>query len=129
MNEAQRLKKGKLKMIRTEMGLFDFAVITIFGDYKETCKFVAWKFDDEKTDFTKFDHDYIPRGKCFFRKGYIPCIWVPKKPRTAKEHATFAHECLHATFKLFEWAGININDETEEVTTHAMAHIIYNSLK
>src|SRR3990167_10972264 len=96
MTEAERIKKGKLKVIRTEMGLFDFTVITIFGDYKETQKFVKWKFDDPAIEFEDLDFGYIPRGKCFFRKGYVPYIWLHHKPKMPREHATLAHEYIHA---------------------------------
>lgn len=72
---------------------------------------------------------WLLRGKCFFRGGYVPIIWIPKKPRTAREHATLAHECLHVIFHLFEWANIPITRDTEEVMTHSMAYLITNAIK
>lgn len=106
------------------MGVFDFEVLIVLGDYKKTCKYVAWKFDDEETDLEAWDMGYEPRGKCFFRRGYVPIIWLPKRPKTMREHATFAHEALHAVFHLFEWASLPITRDTEEVMTHSMAHIV-----
>lgn len=106
------------------MGLFDFEVIVIVGNYDTACNFVSWKFEDKETDLRAFDMEYIPRGKCFFRRGYVPIVWIPHKPRTPREHATLAHECLHAIFHLFEWAGLPLTRDTEEVMTHAMAHLI-----
>jgi len=111
------------------MGVFDFSVIVIIGDYTTACAYVSWKLEDKETDLKSFDVGYEPRGKCFFRQGYVPVIWIPKRPKTAREHATLAHESLHAVFHLFEWANIPLTRDTEEVMTHAMAHIITNAVK
>lgn len=113
---------------RVHMGTFDFSVIILVGDYKTACSYALWAFEDKKTNLEDFDRGYIPRGKCFFRQGYIPVVWIPKIPKTAREHATYAHECLHAIFHLFDWANLSINNDTEEVMTHAMAHLIANGL-
>jgi len=114
---------------RVHMGLFDFTVIVVVGDYKTTLAYVSWKFEDKKTNLEDFDMEYIPRGKCFFRRGYVPVVWLPKIPKTKREHATYAHECLHAVFHLFEWVSLPLNRDTEEVMTHSMAHLIANGLK
>jgi hypothetical protein len=113
---------------RVNMGAFDFDIIVVVGDYKTACAYALWKFEDKETNLEDFDNGYIPRGKCFFRIGYVPVIWIPKIPRTKREHATFAHECLHAIFHLFDWANIPITRETEEVMAHSMAHLITNGI-
>lgn len=126
------MRKKKWKGItenRVHMGAFDFSVIVIVGDYKTACAYTLWKLKDKETNLEEYDMDYEPRGKCFFRRGYIPIIWIPRKPKTHREHATFAHECLHAVFHLFEWASIPLTRDTEEVMTHSMAHLITNGLK
>ena len=110
------------------MGTFDFNIIVVVGDYKTACAYVSWKFEDKDNDLKKFDVGYIPRGECFFRQGYAPVIWIPKKPKTAREHATLAHESLHAVFHLFEWADLPLTRDTEEVMTHAMSYIITNAI-
>lgn len=114
---------------RVHMGVFDFEVVVVVGDYKTACSYALWKFEDKDTNLEDFDNGYEPRGKCFFRRGYVPVIWIPRKPKTKREHATYAHECLHAVFHLFEWANLSINRETEEVMTHSMAHLITNGIK
>ena len=115
-------KESKLKEISVHMGMFDFEVDVIVGDYSRVVKYIQWKFEDE--DFNPEDSDYEPRGLCFFCKGFEPIMWIPKKPKTPREHATLAHECLHVVFHLFEWAKIPVTSDTEEVATHAMAHLI-----
>ncbi|MDO8885756.1 hypothetical protein [Candidatus Oleimmundimicrobium sp.] len=124
------MKKGKgITENRVNMGAFDFDIIIIVGDYKTTLAYVSWKFEDKKTNLADSDMGDIPRGKCFFRRGYVPVVWIPRKPQNSREYATYAHECLHAVFHLFEWANLPLTRDTEEVMTHAMAHLITNGLK
>ncbi len=112
---------------RVHMGAFDFTVIVVVGDYKTACAYALWKFEDKETKID--DMGYDCRGKCFFRRGYVPIIWIPHKPKNNREVATYAHECLHAVFHLFEWANLPLTRDTEEVMTHSMAHLIANGLK
>ena|SRR3990167_8016815 len=121
--------KFNLKEIRIEMGLFDFDVVCVIGDYKNLGKYIQWKFEDDSFDPEDFDMKYECRGKCCFKKGYVPVIWIPKKPRTPREYATLAHEALHAVYHLFDWANLPMTRDTEEVMTHSMAHIINNILE
>lgn len=117
-------KKLKLKEYRCTMGLFEFAVICVVGDYKKIEEYVCWKFDDKDFNLESWDNGYECRGKCFYRRGYVPIIWIPRSPQTNRELATFAHECLHAVFHMFEWAGLPVTRDTEEVMTHAQAHLV-----
>lgn len=128
MFKTEAQKRGLYEK-RIHMGVFDFEVIVITGKYEDACKYVSWKFEDKETDLMSWDNGYIPRGKCFFRRGYVPVVWVPRKPRNAREWATLSHECLHAVFHLFEWVNLPINRDTEEVMAHAMAHLIAGAFK
>ena len=122
------MKFKNIKHNTVHMGTFDFSVIVVVGDYSEAFKFVCWKFEDN-TDMGDLDMGYEARGRCFFRRGYVPIIWIPAKPKTPREHATYAHECLHAVYHLFEWSGIPATRDTEEVMCHAMSHLITNGIK
>lgn len=115
--------KFGLKEIPVHMGAFDFTVICIIGKYKNVRKYVEWKFETSLPDGW-LDVGYEPRGKYFFKMGYVPVIWIPRYPKTSREHATLAHESLHAAYRLIAWTGMPITDDTEEVMTHSMAHII-----
>lgn len=118
-----------LKEVRVHMGTFDFTVICCVGPYKSMSKYIAWKFEDEGFDVEGTNFGYAPRGKCFFRHGYVPVIWIPKKPSTVREHTTLSHECLHAVFHLFEWADLPLTRDTEEVMAHAQAHLTASILE
>lgn len=117
-------KKLGLQEISVHMGVFDFSVTCAVGDYKKINEYISWKFDDNNFNVESWDKGYLARGKCFFKTGYVPIIWIPRKPRTSREHATLAHECIHAVFHLFDWASIPISRDTEEVFAHSTAHLI-----
>lgn len=113
------------KEVRVAMGMFEFDVICIVGHHKNLNKYARWKFDDEQFSYDSEN----ARGCCLYRQGYVPVIWIPRKPKTGREYATLAHECLHATYRLFDWAGMNMVRDNEETATHAMSHLITSILK
>ena len=121
--------KFNLKEIEIPMGIFDFTVICIVGDYENVENYIRWKCEDKEFDLSIWDKGYESRGKCFYRIGYVPILWIPRAPETPKEYGTLAHESLHAIWHLFDWASIPMTRDTEEVVTHAMAHIISTILK
>ncbi len=123
------MKNKKITERNIHMGAFDFSITAIIGDYKETEKLVRWKLDDKDFQAETWDNGYEPRGKVFFRRGYVPILWIPRKPKTTREYATLAHEALHCVYHLFEWANLSMNKETEEVAAHSMAHIVNEILK
>ena len=118
------LKKLGLKEIPVHMGMFDFTINVIIGDYKSLTPYIQYKFNDTDFNTAYFDGDYECLGKTVFRSGYCPVIWIPRIPRTAREHATLAHEALHAMYHVQRWVGFPLDDSTEEVMAHGMAHII-----
>lgn len=122
------MKKFNLEEIEISMGMFDFSVICVVGKYQNLGKYIQWKFEDKSFDPKNFDLNYECRGKFLFKIGYVGVIWIPRKPKTAREYATLSHECLHAVFYLFDWACLRINKETEEVMAHAVSHLITNIL-
>lgn len=118
-------KEFGYKEVRVEMGMFEFDVLCIVGHHRNLNKYARWKFEDDQFSYDSEN----ARGCCLHRLGYVPVIWLPKKPRTAREHATLAHECLHAVCRLFDWAGMKMSRDNEEVVTHAMSHLVTNILE
>ncbi len=110
------------------MGLFDFAVNFAVGDCDACIKYVRFKFEDE--EFEDDSKGYAPRGKCFFKAGYVPIIWIPRVPKTPREYGTLSHECFHALMHMHDWASVPVGVEsTEEVTAHALAHLVTKALE
>lgn len=106
--------------IRIHMGLFNYTVIAIVGAEEKVQKYVRWKFEDPE-----FKFDVGARwGACCYRPGYVPILWIPRKPKTTEEMGTLAHEALHAIFRLLGWAGMPADESTEEVLCHGVSHIV-----
>lgn len=122
-----------MKELRVHMGLFDYSVQFVVGDYNQSVKFAAWLLDDKYDAIEEMDaqinNGHQPRGKTFRRSGYLPVVWIPRKPRGPRETATLAHECLHAIFDLIEWANMPISRDTEELVCHAQAHLVTEFLE
>lgn len=119
--------KGKelgLEEITIPMGIFEFAVVAVRGDYSKMDEYIKWKFDDKDIDIESWNGGYAPRGQVFFRRGYAPVLWIPRRPKTAREYATLAHEAIHCAYHLFRWVNMPLTSDTEEVVAHATAHIV-----
>ena len=123
------LKKLGFEEKVIHMGTFDFVVVAVIGSSDNLEEYIAFKYDEPDFDLSESNNGYEPRGKCFYCAGYVPIIWIPKKPKTPREYATLAHECLHATKHVLRWAGIPFSDDTEELETHAMGYLITEILK
>lgn len=126
---SNKAKQLGLTEFYVHMGMFDFALYCIVGDYESALKYVAWKFEDEALNPDEATRGYVPRGQCLFRVGYTPVIWIPSVPGTPREHATLAHESIHAVMHLLDWAAIPVTTDTEEVLTHATAHVVNSILE
>lgn len=110
------------------MGVFDYTIRCCIGDYQETIKYTSKLFggiDIPQDNVTVGD---APRGCCIFNTEFIPVVWIPHYPKTPREYATLAHECLHAVMHMFRWAALPFTDDTEEVMTHSLSHLITNIL-
>lgn len=110
------------------MGMFDFGVNVVIGPKEELLSYVLYKLEVEKgsqdeRNLTEFIDDE-KRGCHVSWRGFCPIVWIPRFPRTSREHATLSHECLHAVYRLFAWVSMPISSDTEEVATHALAHLV-----
>lgn len=124
---------GRLQIINTHMGLFEFDIRTVVGDYDDAFAYVARIYEDNIESMQDIipeeQRGFVARGRTFYRTGYVPIIWIPRRPKTSRELATLAHEAIHAVSHLFDWAGMYINHETEEVLAHSVAHVVNRVLE
>lgn len=128
---SRKSKQLGLNVFDTHMGAFDYTVRCVVGNYKKTLEYVAHIY--ELTDPKGFIEDEMTedkdlRGKCWHHHGYVPIIWIPRKPRTPREYATLAHETAHAVYAMFAWAHLPNSRDNEEVFGHALGHVISNIL-
>lgn len=55
---------------------------------------------------------------------YLSIIWMPKKPTTARQYCTVAHEVLHAVFDNMEQFGVTYDHSSEEAFTYLHCHLM-----
>jgi len=131
--------------------LFAIAVIVYLNDedFYRSCKFTipggtfdmdvkviitkdtgyAAKYIRENLDSTVVGGDLDCRGITFgIVDGKAPIIWLP----TADDISINSHELFHATLNIMEWAGVPLNEHTEETYAYQMQYLtnqFYNKLK
>jgi hypothetical protein len=118
-NPAPKIIRGRLKEIRVPMGMFDYAVYCVVGPWDDLKKYVEWKGRPD-TDIPK------ARGLHFESyEEYGPIIWIPRTPRSPEDYATLAHEVCHAMRDMMvSWAGMEINEHTDETFCHGVSHVM-----
>jgi Zn-dependent peptidase ImmA (M78 family) len=122
---VEKFKKFGFTEVYIRMGLFEYTVVAVIGNGKNLSKYRDWKFDEKGSEIETNDS----QGLCLYKRGYIPIIWIPRKPKTPREYATLAHECGHAVKHLFNWAGMQHSEDNDEVYTHSLSHLITNVLE
>ena len=122
--------KGKLKIINTHMGVFDFQIRCLVGNYEAGLKHASNLFEDNVEEVaSESNGGYMTRGQTFYRVGYVPIVWIPRRPQTPREYATLAHECIHAINHMFHWAAVPLGGDTEEVFAHSVSHLMTSILE
>jgi hypothetical protein len=120
MKFVQKAEKLGLKTFDVDMGMFDYTIRFVVGDYKSTIKLVNWFHEDEGWYSDKDE----PRGELFRDGVMCPVLWLPRVPRSPIEDSTLAHECVHAVSAMFRWASIPHDLSTDEVFAHAVGFLV-----
>lgn len=120
--------KHGLSEIRVSMGMFLYDIICVVGPFKNLEKYLRWKFENNGKMPEEWTNSN-PKGLCCYSPGYVPVIWLPEKPKTTEQHGTLAHEAFHAMYHLFDWAGMKVTRDTEEVMAHGIGHIVRTILE
>lgn len=115
-----------LKKFDVHFGTFEYTVCCIVGPYESAKKYARWKMDDPDIRFA----DTAPRGMCLTSEGWVPILWIPRAPRTAREYGSLAHEVLHAvTYMLNSWTNVRLTLDSDEVYCHAVGHLMTSILE
>lgn len=56
-------------------------------------------------------------------------IWLKKLKKTPEYMGLLAHECLHATFEILDWAGMKYTRDGEEAYTYLLDNMIRQILE
>lgn len=121
MKFSHKAKQLGIKHYDVNMGMMDFDVRFIIGDYKKSLELVEW-FHEVK--YYAEEPGDPPRGEMFYTPPFCAVIWLPHKPRTADEHGTLAHECVHAVSRMFQWASVPHDLSTDEPFAHAVGFLV-----
>lgn len=107
-----------MKTLRIELPPFEFDVLVVLGErdacHRHICRRMGVDFPD------------IPatRGRCYHADGWLPHIWLPRKPRTPREIGTLAHEAAHAAMCLMHWTGATASAANDEFFGHTIGYIV-----
>lgn len=112
-----------LQRITIHLGVFDYGVRVVIGSQDLAVAYYRW-FVNAPEDDTVLVVDPHRRGFCAMRGNRMPVLWIPKRPRTPRDHATLAHECFHAVGHVTRWAAIQHSEATEEVFCHALGCLV-----
>lgn len=123
MKFSHKAKQLGLEYYEVNLGMFDYQVKLVFGTEAQAVALVNWYYDDPGKYY--YVDGASPKGQLFHNdRRYAPIIWLPHRPATVAEHATFAHECCHAVLRMFGWAGIPLCIDNEEVFAHGLSFLI-----
>src|SRR4029078_10279245 len=107
-------------------GTYDIHVDVCITDDKQR----ALKYIKKKLNKSFHESDF-GRGNFFF-SGSSSVIWVPRIPKTPREHGTVGHEIFHAVYHILSWASVNLSESSEEAFCHLIGHMttqFYNKIK
>lgn len=91
---------------------FDLDVVVVIeSDIKKAYKVV------KKIDTTATIADFDARGVTFINGSSI-VVWMPEVDKQI-----VAHELLHANFAIMTWAGVPLNEYTEEVYAYNLQYL------
>lgn len=115
----QEKKEPKYEYLKIDTGTFDIgAEIFITEDIDLAAKFVSMSLGEHHEPA-----EFIARGVTFYKYGYQPIVWLPKRPESSEEIGVANHELMHLTLRVMEWADVELNESTEEVFTYEFQYI------
>lgn len=119
----------KVTKFKIKAGTYPFSVkVFISKDIDKSVDFVNKK--QRRKGRNKYKKENFKNNYAVFcsHDKYEPVIWMPKKPKTAREICSVAHEVLHAVFENMEWFGISLDKSSEEAFTYLHTHLMQQFL-
>lgn len=122
-SSSAHARKYNLEEISISFGMFDYEFIVLLGQRKHLAEYLALRFGEPAHRFELADH---VKGEAWFpdNKVLAPVVWLPRRPKTALEYATLAHEALHIVFHMTRWFGVELTKESEETHAHALSYAV-----
>lgn len=107
--------------VLVDMSFVDMQILCVFGNREVLQKKLRKVFDEPSLTI---EPSNTKLGETFMKDGYIPVIWVPRKPKKPREYGTLAHEATHAVSYMFRYLKTPINEDTEEIFSKAVGYIV-----
>ena len=112
----EKAPKPSYKAYIIPAGTFDLDVqIIVTEDTAFAAKYITTNFDSSLKS-PNLDARAVTFGTA---DGKPPIIWFSD----IKDSSVVQHELLHVTIDMMKWAGIELNDETEEVYTYQLQYL------
>jgi hypothetical protein len=126
MKPAPKSALGRLKEIRVDWEMYNFAVHCVIGPHEDLVPYVLFRhrhiYDaPRKPDIAGLYFPSLPK------RGGI--LWLPVAPRRPAQIGYLAHEVAHAVMDLTRHASFRLNGKTEETICYAIAHGVETILK
>lgn len=112
----EKVKEPYYRVYKIPAGTFDLDVdIIVTEDTAFAAKYITKNFDS-----TIKAPDLDARAVTFgTADGKPPIVWFSD----IEDSAVVQHELLHVTIDMMKWAGIELNDQTEEVYTYQLQYL------
>jgi hypothetical protein len=112
----EKAPKPNYKVYTIPAGTFDLEVqVIVTEDTAFAAKYIAKNFDS-----TIKAPDLDARAVTFgTADGKPPIVWFSD----IEDSAVVQHELLHVTIDMMKWAGIELNEHTEEVYTYQLQYL------
>ena len=112
----EKAPQTNYKVYTIPAGTFDLDVqIIVTEDTAFAAKYITTNFDSSLKS-PNLDARAVTFGTA---DGKPPIIWFSD----IEDSAVVQHELLHVTIDMMKWAGIELNDQTEEVYTYQLQYL------
>ncbi len=125
---------SKFKSFYINHGSYPYEILVCFGGGREDIlDELDGKISVEDMSFLAHRDTLNLKGGKFIGMGSgVSLIWVHSQPRSSEARGSLAHEIFHAVKWLFDFLGIYLDDNSEEVWAYQVGYIteqIYEGLK
>ena len=113
----------RLRKFIVRLDVFDFEFVCLIGPTSLAAKFCKKYFLCDTIGGKEIESGFVGYG-AVLRVGSASVLWLPRHPRTIKEHGTLAHEAAHVVTILMATMGMPLNYDTQETFCHALGHAV-----
>jgi hypothetical protein len=112
--------------VSIHMGAFDYEITVIVGPQAGVEDYIR-QYHKNPEFIDEFSGS--ASAVCYHLEHDDVVIWLPRVPRNSQQIGVLAHEAVHAAWHMLRWANVPLNDDTEEVFSHAVGRIVNTTLE